>query len=165
MAHRVNVSGTTYEVKGGKCKVSGTAYDVKKGRTKVGGTAYDISFSSPITITLNIPKTQGRKFYYSLRQSIEFQIDSRITTYAELADASDYNTVTIPDSEGNTLTVCVSGGYPGGCIERTDGTKMTFAKEDIGDPTEIMLTDGVVVDFSGSITLPSFDYSKWDLTM
>lgn len=48
MAHKVKVSGTVYEVKGGKCKVSGTAYDIKKGKTKVGGTSYDISFIPPL---------------------------------------------------------------------------------------------------------------------
>ena len=41
------VNGTTYEVKGGKCLVGGTSYDIKKGRTLIGGTGYDITFKPP----------------------------------------------------------------------------------------------------------------------
>ena len=46
MAHKTLISGTSYEVKGGKCLVNGTAYDIKKGRTLINGTGEDIVFSS-----------------------------------------------------------------------------------------------------------------------
>ena len=46
MAHKTLISGTAYEVKGGKCLVNGTAYDIKKGRTLINGTGEDIVFSS-----------------------------------------------------------------------------------------------------------------------
>lgn len=46
MAHKTLISGTAYEVKGGKCLVNGTSYDIKKGRTLIGGTGEDIVFSS-----------------------------------------------------------------------------------------------------------------------
>ena len=44
MAHKTLVSGTAYEIGGGKVLVGGTGYSIDKGRTKVGGTGYDISF-------------------------------------------------------------------------------------------------------------------------
>ena len=46
MAHKTLISGTAYEVKGGKCLVNGTSYDIKKGRTIINGTGKDIVFSS-----------------------------------------------------------------------------------------------------------------------
>ena len=46
MAHKTLISGTAYEVKGGKCLVNGTSYDIKKGRTLINGTGEDIVFSS-----------------------------------------------------------------------------------------------------------------------
>ena len=46
MAHKTLISGTSYEVKGGKCLVNGTSYDIKKGRTLINGTGEDIVFSS-----------------------------------------------------------------------------------------------------------------------
>lgn len=50
MAHKTLISGTAYEVKGGKCLVNGTSYDIKKGRTLINGTGEDIVFfsASPI---------------------------------------------------------------------------------------------------------------------
>ena len=46
MAHKTLISGTAYEVRGGKCLVNGTSYDIKKGRTLINGTGEDIVFSS-----------------------------------------------------------------------------------------------------------------------
>ena len=46
MEHKTLISGTAYEVKGGKCLVNGTSYDIKKGRTLINGTGEDIVFSS-----------------------------------------------------------------------------------------------------------------------
>ena len=46
MAHKTLISGTAYEVMGGKCLVNGTSYDIKKGRTLINGTGEDIVFSS-----------------------------------------------------------------------------------------------------------------------
>ena len=42
MGQKVEVSGTVYDLKAGKCLVGGTAYALKKGRTLLGGTGYDI---------------------------------------------------------------------------------------------------------------------------
>lgn len=46
--HKTLISGTLYDVKGGKCLVNGTAYSIKKGRTLIGGTGYDITFEKTV---------------------------------------------------------------------------------------------------------------------
>lgn len=46
MGQKVEVSGTGYDLKGGKPLIGGTAYAIKKGRTLKDGTGYDISFVS-----------------------------------------------------------------------------------------------------------------------
>lgn len=52
MAHKTLISGTAYEVTGGKCLVGGTGYSIQKGRTLVNGTGYDVEFSSAIAVTI-----------------------------------------------------------------------------------------------------------------
>ena len=47
MAHKTMVSGTSYEITGGKTLVDGTSYSVKNGKVLVDGTEYDISFVLP----------------------------------------------------------------------------------------------------------------------
>lgn len=44
--HKTLISGTEYDVNGGKALVGGTSYGISKGRTLVGGTGYDISFGT-----------------------------------------------------------------------------------------------------------------------
>ena len=51
MGQKVEVSGTGYDLKGGKTLIGGTAYAIKKGRTLVSGTGYDISLLSGIPIS------------------------------------------------------------------------------------------------------------------
>ena len=46
MGQKVEVSGTGYDLKGGKPLIGGTAYAIKKGRTLIGGTGYDIELPS-----------------------------------------------------------------------------------------------------------------------
>ena len=46
MGQKVEVSGTGYDLKGGKPLIGGTAYAIKKGRMLKDGTGYDISFLS-----------------------------------------------------------------------------------------------------------------------
>lgn len=53
MAHKTLISGTAYDITGGKTLVSGTSYSVKNGKALIGGTAYDISFLPPIGTALN----------------------------------------------------------------------------------------------------------------
>lgn len=51
MGQKVEVSGTGYDIKAGKCLVGGTAYAIKKGRTLIGGTGYDVSLLSGTPIS------------------------------------------------------------------------------------------------------------------
>lgn len=51
MGQKVEVSGTGYDLKGGKPLIGGTTYAVKKGRTLKGGTGYDISLLSGTPIS------------------------------------------------------------------------------------------------------------------
>ena len=44
MSHKTLISGTVYEISGGKTLISGTAYEISGGKTLVNGTAYDVSF-------------------------------------------------------------------------------------------------------------------------
>ena len=47
MGQKVEVSGTGYDLKVGKCLVGGTAYAIKKGRTLKDGTGYDVTLEEP----------------------------------------------------------------------------------------------------------------------
>ena len=51
MGQKVEVSGTWYDLKGGKPLIGGTAYAIKKGRTLKDGTGYDIKISSGIPLS------------------------------------------------------------------------------------------------------------------
>ena len=51
MGQKVEVSGTGYDLKAGKCLVGGTAYAIKKGRTLIDGTGYDIILGPQISKT------------------------------------------------------------------------------------------------------------------
>lgn len=51
MGQKVEVSGTVYDLKAGKCFVGGTAYAIKKGRTLINGTGYDIILGPQISKT------------------------------------------------------------------------------------------------------------------
>lgn len=78
MAHKTKVSGTNYEVSGGKTKVNGTNYSIDKGKTLVGGTVYEVGFALPFTPILDFgavttnetPESEG---YYELPSSIGFK--------------------------------------------------------------------------------------------
>lgn len=51
MAHKTLISGTGYDVSGGRELIGGTGYAKKKGRVLVNGTGYDIPFSSGIPLS------------------------------------------------------------------------------------------------------------------
>lgn len=48
MAHKTLVSGTGYEISGGKTLVGGTGYGITAGKTLVSGAGYDISFGASV---------------------------------------------------------------------------------------------------------------------
>lgn len=51
MGQKVEVDGTVYDLKAGKCLVGGTAYAVNKGRTLINGTGYDVTLGPQISKT------------------------------------------------------------------------------------------------------------------
>ena len=44
MAHKSLISGTAYNISGGKSLISGTAYNISSGKSLISGTAYNINF-------------------------------------------------------------------------------------------------------------------------
>lgn len=44
MSHKTLISGTAYEISGGKTLIDGTAYSIKNGKTLVDGTVYEVGF-------------------------------------------------------------------------------------------------------------------------
>lgn len=53
MAHKTLVSGTAYEISGGKTLVGGTGYSIGNGKTLVDGTGRNISFSKSCIVTIS----------------------------------------------------------------------------------------------------------------
>lgn len=72
MGQNVEVSGTGYDLKGGKPLIGGTAYAIKKGRTLIDGTGYDIKLKSGWTWLWNADLSSlGRD--YSMGVNIPFE--------------------------------------------------------------------------------------------
>lgn len=77
MGQKVEVSGTGYDLKGGKPLIGGTAYAIKKGRTLIGGTGYDVKLAKDTyTVTFTYENQYGGteypdsygKLYYGSRE-------------------------------------------------------------------------------------------------
>ena len=76
MAHKTLISGTGYDVFGGRELIGGTGYGCKAGKTIIGGTAFEVKFSDGLTWIINeSPKimvfeqaidftSNGKKFDY-----------------------------------------------------------------------------------------------------
>ena len=113
MAHKTLISGTAYEVKGGKCLVNGTSYDIKKGRTLINGTGYDITFQSAVTmpvkgdlITMNLDGTERQYRVLSVNGNVCKVLgmwDSFESTYNETSTTTNFNGTTAQKYEGSTL--------------------------------------------------------------
>ena len=52
MAHKTLISGTAYDVKGGRDLIAGTGYAKKQGKTLIDGTAYKIGFGHSCIIEI-----------------------------------------------------------------------------------------------------------------
>lgn len=83
MAHKTLISGTAYEISGGKTLVGGTAYEIKNGKTLVGGTAYNIDLARMCTI--NIVKT-----------SLERPHIAKVTINGQVYDGGAQATLELP---------------------------------------------------------------------
>lgn len=55
MAHKTLISGTAYDVKGGRELIGGTGYGCKGGKTLIGGTAFTVPFSKGIPLSTITP--------------------------------------------------------------------------------------------------------------
>lgn len=51
MAHKTLISGTAYDISGGREMIGGTGYDRKAGKTLIGGTAFTIPFAKDIPLS------------------------------------------------------------------------------------------------------------------
>lgn len=55
MAHKTLISGTAYDISGGRELIGGTGYDCKAGKTLIGGTAFTVPFSKGIPLNTITP--------------------------------------------------------------------------------------------------------------
>lgn len=117
MGQKVEVSGTAYDLKSGKCLIAGTGYNLKKGRTLVDGTGYDIKFKSGETWKLNAtPKMTPLAWGYSTRTyNVSFVTNDTQCTRFELYPkygswpTIDYIYISYPVSGGTTLMTAYYG--------------------------------------------------------
>lgn len=132
MGQKVEVSGTVYDLKAGKCLVGGTAYTVKKGRTLVDGTGYDIKLKSEETWLLNTnPKWEGIKKY-----DINFISNGE----AFIGITMDF-VLRYIQPNGDSVTVYSENGGWGNTTYRT----ITFDEEPTGDLLTWLETNGTNV--------------------
>ena len=88
MSHKTMVSGTAYNVTGGKTLVNGTGYSIKGGKTLVDGTAYDIKFivAAPLD-------------EYTWAEIFEISSSGQASNYFAVGDAKE---ITINGTVGQT---------------------------------------------------------------
>ena len=106
MAHKTLISGTAYDVKGGRELIGGTGYAKKKGRVLVDGTGYDIPFSSGIPLStvalgdiLMLNENGSPIPFYVCKHDYESGLNGagrtllvRKNCYAQYKYGADYNT-------------------------------------------------------------------------
>ena len=113
-----------------------------------------------ITINLVILKTEGDTLYTSVTQTVSIKAKAGMR-YFDLA-YSDNNTVEIPGSNGNTLTVALhSGNVAWKCTTATGNTATFYvATNDVG--SGIWLIDGMTITMLTS-AMDNFDLNKWTI--
>lgn len=105
MSHKTLISGTAYEVSGGKTLIDSTVYEIDKGKTLVDGTAYEVGFAPPAaTVTVNITNSAyrngdycinvtvlGTVCYYERGQAtVEVPVGTVITCFARPYERSEF---------------------------------------------------------------------------
>lgn len=116
MAHKTLISGTVYEISGGKTLIDGTAYSIDKGKTLVGGTAYEVGFAKPVTITVTGKGLDG--YVYIMHAEGGYTIYTSPTTF----------TANVGDTIHCYCTECW-GGYPTTYI-RVNYLDMAYTNDD-----------------------------------
>ena len=106
-------------------------------------------------------KSVGNTLYFTTgeKQTVTLKAKAGMK-YSDLAFA-DTNTVEIPDSNGNTLTILLYNGYPAYKITTSAGKSLTIFASDGGAYVSTVLTDGMTVDFGSNYTMNDYIYSDW----
>ena len=105
MAHKTLISGTAYDVKGGRDLIAGTGYAKKQGKTLIDGTAYKLGFVHSCTIEItaveaNVTATvtiNGTK--YNAAATLEVESGTEIECLAE-GRRNSYGKITV---DGNVV--------------------------------------------------------------
>lgn len=124
MGQKVEVSGTVYDLKAGKCLVGGTAYALKKGRTLIGGTGYDIKLAGSLTWYLNDAVSYTSATYFSCAFTSNNERFVAIKYGGGAMSGLDYKY-----SNGNGRTVVILGNS---WLDNSYRT-ITFDEEPTGD--------------------------------
>ena len=134
MAHKTLISGTAYEVKGGKCLVNGTSYDIKKGRTLINGTGEDIVFSSVSPILDENDWTTIREVSDAGQGSNYWSIGDRkaVTLNGTVGKLSLSNVTTY---------AFIIGFNHNASVEGTNRIHFQFAKTALSGGTDVALCD------------------------
>ena len=124
MGQKVEVGGTVYDLKAGKCLVGGTAYALKKGRTLIGGTGYDIKLAGSLTWYLNDAVSYTSATYFSCAFTSNNERFVAIKYGGGAMSGLDYKY-----SNGNGRTVVILGNS---WLDNSYRT-ITFDEEPTGD--------------------------------
>lgn len=113
-----------------------------------------------ITVNFAVFKSVGNTLYMS--QAQEVQIKAKLgMKYSDLAFA-DTNTVEIPDSNGNTLTITLYDGYPAYKITTASGKFLTVYTPAGDTYVSTELKEGMTI-LTGT-AFADLDYNDWTLT-
>ncbi len=110
-----------------------------------------------ITLIYNVIKSVGNTLYTSQGQAVPIKAKAGMK-YSDLAFA-DTNTVEIPDSNGNTLTITLYNGYPAYTITTASGKSLTIYMQ-VGDTyVSTELKEGMTINSGTSFA--DLNYSDW----
>ena len=102
MSHKSLISGTVYNISGGKSLISGTVYNISGGKTLVGGTEYNINFKPPVPPSYAMLYSDGDMIFQSgniadnsktlINEYTEF-INNEYTNYTNVLWYTKKNTI------------------------------------------------------------------------
>jgi hypothetical protein len=114
-----------------------------------------------ITVNISVIKTVGNTLYFTTGEKQTVTLKAKVgMKYSDLAFA-DTNTMEIPGSNGNTLSILLYNGCPAYKITTSAGKSLTILASDGGAYVSTVLTDGMTVDFGSSYGMDDYDFSDW----
>ena len=134
MAHKTLISGTAYEVKGGKCLVNGTSYDIKKGRTLINGTGEDIVFSSVSPIL-------DENDWTTIREVSDAGQGSNYWSIGDRKAVTLYGTVGALTLSNYTTYAFIIGFNHNASVEGTNRIHFQLGKTALSGGTDVALCD------------------------